>query len=123
MPDDTRGDTVEPALPAGSRFEGVLLAAGPARIDGRLRGQVICEASLEIGPEAAVEGPVEAAEIVVAGEVRGDLVASRRILLASTARVTGNIAAPRLAAADGAKVDGQVRVAQPGSRAEAPAAP
>ena len=107
MPDRTPGDDVVEALPEGSDFDGVLLASGPARIRGRLRGEVVGTAPVEIGAGAEVEGPVEAPEIRVAGRVTGNLVASERVKLAETAEVEGHIQAPRLSAEDGARVDGR----------------
>ena len=123
MPDDTRGDQAPPALPEGSHFEGVLLASGPARIEGRVLGPVIGTASLDIGVAAEIEGPVEAPEIRVAGRVTGDLVASERVELAASARVNGRIAAPRLIAAEGAQVDGSVRVGELRQPRDEPATP
>lgn len=120
MPDRTPGDDVVEALPEGSEFDGVLLASGPAKISGRIRGEVVGTAPLEIGAEAEVEGPVEAPEIAVAGRVTGNLVASERVALAGTARVEGDISTPRLVAEDGARVDGAARVGAP---PDDPAAP
>ena len=110
MPDDTRGDEAQSALPEGSHFEGVLLASGPARIEGHVRGPVIGTSWLEIGAAAEIEGRVEAPEIRVAGRVTGDLVASQRVELIASARVQGRIASPRLSAAEGAQIDGSARV-------------
>lgn len=123
MPDDTRGEQTQPALPEGSYFEGVLLASGPARIEGRVRGPVIGTSSLEIGAAAEIEGPVEAREILVAGRVTGDLVASQRVALAASARVKGRIATPRLSAAEGAQVDGRARVGEFPKPRDEPATP
>ncbi|MBW2268876.1 MAG: polymer-forming cytoskeletal protein [Deltaproteobacteria bacterium] len=112
MPEDTRGDKIQTALPMDSEFDGVLLAAGPVRIEGSLRGEVFGSALLEIGAAAVIEGPIEAPEIWVAGQVTGDLVASRRLELAASARVVGRISTLRLSAADGAQVDGSACVGE-----------
>lgn len=123
MPERTRGDDPVEALPAGSEFDGVLLASGPARIEGHIRGEVVGTAPVEIGVDAKVEGAVDAPEIRVAGRVVGDLVASERVELLETARVEGNIATPRLSAADGAQVDGTARVGDSPALEDDPSAP
>jgi cytoskeletal protein CcmA (bactofilin family) len=110
MPENTRGEGSPPALPEGSEFDGVLLASGPARIEGRVYGPVIGTHSIEIGATAQVFGGVEAPQIRVAGQVAGDLVASERVELVSGARIAGAIATPRLLAEDGAQIDGSARV-------------
>lgn len=110
MPEDTAGDQLPPVLPEGSEFDGLLLASGPARIEGRVNGPVIGSAIIEIGAAAEVHGQVEAPEIRVRGRVAGDLVASQRVELASGSKVAGRIDAPRLAAEDGAEIEGSARV-------------
>lgn len=102
-------------LEAGARFEGLVLLHGAARIDGAVRGEVVGARRLEIGDTAALEATVEAGEIVVAGRVEGALRATRRLELGPTARVRGRIDAPVLAAADGARVDGDCRVGGSGT--------
>ena len=108
------------ALAAGARFEGLVLLHGSARIEGQVRGEVVGAERLEIAECAALEASVEAAEILVAGRVEGALRASRRIELAPTARVRGRIDTPRLAAADGARVDGECHAGIPGKTPAAP---
>jgi len=118
MPDphdrDDETPAVKLALAAGARFEGLVLLHGAARIDGEVHGEVVGAERLEIGEGAALEATVEAGEIVVAGRVEGVLRATRRLELGPTARVRGRIEAPRLAAAAGARVEGDCRVGGPG---------
>ena len=111
---DAAAPAVVLALEAGARFEGLVLLHGAARIDGQVRGEVVGAERLEIGEGAALEATVEAGEIVVAGRVAGALRATRRLELRPTARVRGRIEAPRLAAAAGARVEGDCRVGGPG---------
>jgi cytoskeletal protein CcmA (bactofilin family) len=104
-------DSHDPAAPVllaeGTEFTGLLALAGPARIDGRLRGEVIGAGPLVIGPRARVEARVETDELVVAGLLVGDVQASRRIALAGTARVRGELSTPSLSLAEGAVLEGR----------------
>ncbi len=120
MPEHTPGDDAVEALPEGSEFDGVLLASGRARIAGRIHGEVVGTAPLEVREGAEVEGAIEAPEIRVAGRVKGDLVASERVELAGTARVQGEVRTPRLAAEDGAQLDGAAVVGTPPDEPSAP---
>ena len=124
MPDPTDRDAaahgVTVAITAGASFEGLVLLQGSARIDGAVRGEVIGAERLEIGTGAELQASVEADEIFLAGRVEGAVRAARRLELGPTARVRGRIDAPRLVAAEGARVDGECRVAPPGRTPEAP---
>ena len=104
------GPEVKVAIGAGASFEGLVLLHGAARIDGAVRGEVAGAERLEIGEGAALEATVEAGEIVLAGRVEGVVRATRRLELGPNARLCGRIDSPRLAAADGARVDAECRV-------------
>lgn len=114
MPDPAgRSDATPKAdliIEAGASFEGLVLLHGEARIEGSVRGEVIGAEWLEIGETAALEAKVEAGEILIFGCVEGAVRATRRLELGPNARVSGRIDSPRLAAAEGSRVDGECRV-------------
>jgi cytoskeletal protein CcmA (bactofilin family) len=90
-----------------------------------VRGEIVGADVLCVGPEASVEAHLSAEEIVVAGEVRGNLTARRRIELRSGARVQGSVRTARLVVAEGAVLDGSCRTGQgsavdPGDPPETP---
>jgi len=89
------------------RFEGLLTFRGRARIDGELVGEVICRGTLSLGEMSRVNAVIEVDELIVAGVLEGEATARRRIELTSTARVKGTIRAPRVALADGCRVEGR----------------
>jgi cytoskeletal protein CcmA (bactofilin family) len=91
----------------GAEFSGLLALDGPARVDGRLSGEVIGPGPLWIGPRANVEARVETDELVVAGALVGEVRASRRIALEGTARVRGELSTPSFALAEGALLEGR----------------
>jgi len=97
-----------PTVAAGrySEFVGLLVLQGPARIDGRVRGEILSDETVWIGTEAQVEATLTAANVVVAGQVLGDIRASGRIALESTAHVTGELTAQRLVLVEGSHLDG-----------------
>lgn len=99
----------EPTLAAGSEFEGLLVLRGAARIDGRLRGQVIGSDLVWISESGRVEASIEAEEVVVAGEVQGEVRARRRIALLPGSRVTASLEAPRMTLAEGCFLEGRCR--------------
>jgi cytoskeletal protein CcmA (bactofilin family) len=77
-------------------------------VEGRIEGKVALENRLTVEESGSVEADLEVADASVKGEVRGDLVASRSAVLHPTARVVGNIRAPRLVIEEGARFSGSV---------------
>jgi cytoskeletal protein CcmA (bactofilin family) len=98
--------TPEPVLGAGAVFQGVLALPGPARIDGRVAGEVIAGGPLWIGESGEVEADLEAESIVVAGRVAGRVRATARIEVRPTGTVRGGLEAPRIVLAEGSVVNG-----------------
>ena len=101
------------------RFEGLLTFRGRAQIDGELRGEVQCRGTLRLGPEAVVQGNIDADELIIGGRLRGDATARLRIELCGTARVEGTIRAPRVALAEGCLLDGSCETIPPLAESEA----
>lgn len=77
------------------------------RIDGHLTGRVSSDnGTLIIGSTGRVDANISVAAAVISGTVNGDIVATDRIELGRTARVVGNVQAPRLVIEDGAIFEG-----------------
>jgi cytoskeletal protein CcmA (bactofilin family) len=57
-----------------------------------------------------VEADLEVEDLTVNGTIRGDIQASRSITINAGARVVGNISAPRIIIADGARFKGRVEM-------------
>ena len=77
------------------------------RIDGHLKGTVSSEnGSLIIGSTGQVDADIMVASAVINGAVNGDIVTSEKLTLGRTARVVGNVHAPRLIIEDGATLEG-----------------
>ncbi len=97
----------EVLLGPGAAFDGLVVFEGGVRVDGHLRGRVIGTGTLWVGEAGRVEARIEADEVVVAGEVVGEVRAGRRIELRSTARVRASITAPQLVLEEGSEFDGR----------------
>jgi cytoskeletal protein CcmA (bactofilin family) len=108
-----------PVLPEGAVFEGLLVLPRPSRIDGCVRGEVLAASDVWVGPTGRVYADLEVRSIVIEGCVEGDVTAADRIELRGSARVRGNVAAPRIAMDEGCVVDGSCSAGGPrGSAAD-----
>jgi cytoskeletal protein CcmA (bactofilin family) len=77
------------------------------RVDGNLVGSVSSETgTLIVGTNGQVDANVAVGTAMVNGVVNGDIIASEKIHLGRTARVIGNIEAPRLIIEEGALLEG-----------------
>jgi len=77
------------------------------RVDGHLTGKVGSESgTLIIGSTGKVDANITVAAAMINGTVNGDIIAFEKVELGRTARVVGNIQAPRLVIEDGAIFEG-----------------
>jgi cytoskeletal protein CcmA (bactofilin family) len=93
-------------LDKGTKISGKLSFEGPARIDGQVDGEIKAKDSIIIGQSGVVVAQITTNSISIEGKVNGDIVASQRIEIHSTARVQGNISAPVLLIQEGAFFEG-----------------
>lgn len=89
---------------------GDLATDGTVRVDGRIEGSLHRIDRMIIGDGACVVGNVEAREVVIGGELTGDLRVSGRVEVQESGMVRGNIHAPAVLLAEGGTVHGHVVV-------------
>jgi cytoskeletal protein CcmA (bactofilin family) len=83
-------------------------------IQGHVEGSVDLELhAVTVGGDGRVKANITGRVITVEGEVEGDLHAQEQITLRSTARVNGDITAPRVVLDDGASFRGLVDMGDP----------
>ena len=118
-------------------FSGELRSGESLRIDGQVKGEVHCDDQITVGDKGCVHARIAGDIVVIAGEVRGDIEARRKITLESTARVTGDLSTPGIVIQEGARLEGRIMIsgaptpaepkveaeAKPRERAAAPPAP
>jgi len=98
-------------LGADTTLDGVLSFAGQARVDGQFSGRIQGSGTLLIGPQAQVEADIEAAAVIISGQVHGDISASERIELKAPGKLTGNICAPLVVMDEGVQFEGHCSMA------------
>jgi cytoskeletal protein CcmA (bactofilin family) len=78
-------------------------------IDGQVQGTIeLGDHSLTIGSGAAVVADLVAKNITISGQLKGDVVGSGRVELKSSAKVEGDISAPKFVMEEGATLSGKV---------------
>src|SRR5271166_7089432 len=93
------------------RFKGELRADEDFVMQGRIEGSIHHTQNLTIGTDGVVKGDSRARNIIVDGTIDGDLYALESISIRPTAKVQGNLMAPRVSIADGASFNGKIDMA------------
>jgi cytoskeletal protein CcmA (bactofilin family) len=82
-------------------------------VDGRVEGTIsLSESRLTIGPNAVLAADLTARDVLVLGQVQGNIAASGRVELRAGCQVTGDVRALRLAIEDNAVFRGKVDLTQ-----------
>lgn len=89
-------------------IDGTITGNEPVLIEGTVRGKIDMSGDLRVGTKARVEAAVHAKNVTVEGKLTGDISADDRVELVASATVDGNIKAPKIVVAEGAKFRGNV---------------
>ena len=93
---------------------GDLLAAEDLYFDGKLEGSLsVPNHCAVIGPRAQVKADIDAKEIVVHGNVQGNLRAVDRVQIRLSGSVQGDIVTSRIQIEDGANFRGRIEIQRP----------
>jgi cytoskeletal protein CcmA (bactofilin family) len=104
---------------ASTGIQGDVLFSGGLHLDGSVTGSVKATGAgvsrLVVGESGVIEGSVVAPVVELHGLVRGDILASKRVVLGPKARVEGNVQYEALEVAAGASIKGKlVKLAKAG---------
>ena len=89
-------------------------------VDGDVEGTIECQDNkLTVGPNGKLQAGVQAREVVVLGQVKGNVEATDRIDIRKDARLVGDIKTARIVIEDGAYFKGSIDIVKPDSAAKA----
>lgn len=100
------------ALAVGTTIEGNIRAEEDIRIDGLLTGNLICNGKVVIGPQATVNGAIQAVTADVMGSVVGNVSIREMLTIRSTGRIEGDIVTRQLAVEPNAIFTGSCTMAE-----------
>lgn len=125
-----RVDTHAPATGAAAThigpniaIEGSITGSEPIVIEGVIKGNINVTNDLRIGTKARVEANVHGRNVAIEGKLTGDISADERVELVASAAVDGNVKAPKIIVAEGAKFRGSVDMGSPRPKEAAEVAP
>ncbi|MEP6880687.1 MAG: polymer-forming cytoskeletal protein [Dokdonella sp.] len=95
----------------GTTIRGDIEFNGGLHMDGAVEGSICAlgdKAVLTLSNKGRVEGEIRAPNAVINGKVKGDIIVSERLELATQARIDGNVYYKVLEMAAGAQVNGKM---------------
>lgn len=103
-------ERVTSVLGSSITVKGGLSGSGGLRVEGALEGDIALRGLLVIGETGRVTcQEIRAKSVIVAGAVRGDIVAEK-VEIRKTGRVWGNVVTASFATEEGAFLRGQIRM-------------
>ena len=105
---DSNGPTTYVA--ASTKIVGTITGKGAYVFCGTVEGDCDIEGPLTLAEGGRWKGMLKATDIVVAGIVEGDVVAKQRVEILGSARVTGSLSGNSIAVAEGAIIEGEIKV-------------
>jgi len=107
----------ESVIDPHARFNGKYVSDRDLRIEGEAQGEIECQGTLIISPQARVRSAIKAHNVIVNGDYEGDVDCGGRFEIGSTGRVKGNIKTQVLVVKEGAHWEGGVTMTrEPGAR-------
>jgi cytoskeletal protein CcmA (bactofilin family) len=106
-------------ISAGLRIKGDITGTSDLTVEGETHGKIrITNGRVTVGASGRVTADIDAREIVVHGNVQGNLKATESVRLGPSGRVEGSILTPRIGIDDGARLRGNVEMVRPGEAAQ-----
>jgi cytoskeletal protein CcmA (bactofilin family) len=105
-------DAIENILGQSCVVRGDLTAEGAFRIDGTIEGSVESRGAVVVGESGVVRGGVRGTDVVIAGQVVGDVIATGHLEILAKGKVEGDIAAKSMRIETGGVFCGTSRMGQ-----------
>jgi cytoskeletal protein CcmA (bactofilin family) len=93
-----------------SVFTGDMEVKGTLRIDGKIKGRIICDETVSIGTTGDVEADIDAKMVIVAGSVVGNIRTSEKIEMQAKAKVLGDVSTKNIVIEQGAVFHGSCQM-------------
>lgn len=103
--------SISTLISEGCIFDGNLKAPAYARIDGQITGDVMVDEGLILGEKGSVLGNIITKEMVVYGDVHGNI-QTNSLEIKATGKVTGEIRTQTLQVENGAVYNGSLSMTQ-----------
>ncbi len=104
----------ETVIAHGTEVRGKIQGPNTVRVAGFFEGEISIDGMIWIGQQGEVQGTVKARDMIIEGQMKGDVASSERIEIRASGRVIGNINCHKnchkLAMAEGCFFQGEIKM-------------
>ena len=93
-----------------TKITGKLIGKGNYVFCGELEGECDIDGPITLAEGSKWKGTLRASDVIIAGRIEGDVIAKHRIEVSDTAHVAGSLAGRSIAVAEGAVIEGDIKV-------------
>ncbi len=93
---------------------GTITGQGAYLFCGTIEGDCDIEGPVQLAQGGRWKGTMRATDIIVSGEVDGDVIGRERVEVSGTAKIRGSLSGHSVAVAEGAVIDGEIKVSSGG---------
>jgi len=101
---DTKALTI---IGQGTSVSGEIRSKGTVRVEGFVQGKVHCEDTIVVQETGKVKAELFGAQIIISGEVEGNVTASERLEITTNGKLVGDSTAPKVSIAEGVIFEGK----------------
>jgi cytoskeletal protein CcmA (bactofilin family) len=94
-----------------SAFDGTFRSQRDLRVEGELKGTIVCDGTLFIAEGANVTATIDAEHVTVAGDTNGEIRCRGRLQILPSGRVRARVTTSSLVIQEGAVYEGQLEMA------------
>lgn len=109
--DTSAGFEAASIVDRGSSFEGTFRSQKDLRVEGELKGTIVCDGTLFVAEGAMVSATIDAEHVTVAGDVLGEVRCRGRLQILPSGRVRARVATASLVIQEGAIYEGELDMA------------
>lgn len=101
-----------------TKITGKIIGKGTYVFCGELEGECDIDGPITLAAGSRWKGTLRAGDVIVAGRIDGDVIAKHRIEVSETAHIAGSLAGRSIAVAEGAVIEGDIKVTDGGAPRE-----
>ena len=104
---DSSGTTSElNFIGRGTIIDGNIKTESSIRVDGAIKGKLICKNTVTVGDGGRIEGDVQAVNAIIGGKIKGKIIVSEKLVLESKSSLVGELKAKKLIIDEGSVFEG-----------------
>ena len=100
----------ETVIASDTKARGTIQGRNSVRVAGSFEGEISIDGVVWIEKQGEVQGTVRARDMIIEGQMKGDIDSSERIEVRASGRVTGKLRCNKLAVAEGCFLQGEIKM-------------